>query len=337
MTNQSEDVFPDQLYLSRVREALWRPSKGATVMVGSGFSRNAIPVRPDAEPLPLWSDLVEALAKGLEVDAEPQSDRPQGKCPVGSADPLRLAQEYRVAFGRQRLHQFITEALRDEEYEPGDLHSEFLRLPWRDVFTTNWDTLLERARKQPDADYRVVVRPDQLAIQDPPRIVKLHGSLPAQFPLVFTEEDYRRYPSKFAAFVNTVQQAMLETVLVLVGFSGDDPNFQRWLGWVRDNLRDSAPKIYLAGWLDLPDHERRRLEGQNVVPIDLARCPEAQQWPRRHESAIRWFLQELHRGRPYPAEEWPKCIEGHLSEDTPMQETVLRRTGKPASPLCQRT
>ena len=175
------------------------------------------------------------------------------------------------------------------------------------------------------------MRPDQLAIQDPPRIVKLHGSLPAQFPLVFTEEDYRRYPSKFAAFVNTVQQAMLETVLVLVGFSGDDPNFQRWLGWVRDNLRGSAPKIYLAGWLDLPDHERRRLEGQNVVPIDLARCPEAQQWSRRHESAIRWFLQELHRGRPYPAEEWPKCIDGHLSEHTPMQETALRRTGKPAS------
>ena len=236
-----------------------------------------------------------------------------------------------MAFGRQRLHQFITESLRDEEHEPGDLHSELLRLPWRDVFTTNWDTLLERARKQPDADYRVVMRPDQLAIEDPPRIVKLHGSLPAQFPLVFTEEDYRRYPSRFAAFVNTVQQAMLETVLVLVGFSGDDPNFQRWLGWVRDNLRDSAPKIFLAGWLDLPDHRRRRLEGQNVVPIDLARCPEARAWSRRHESAIRWFLQELHRGRPYPAEEWPKYVEGHLPELTPMPEPPSPKTGSSAS------
>lgn len=324
MTDQTENTFPDQLYLNRVREALWRPSKGATVMVGSGFSRNAVPVRPDAESLPLWSDLVEALAKGLENDAGARSERQREKNADRPADPLRLAQEYRVAFGRQRLHQFITEALRDEEYHPGALHFELLRLPWRDVFTTNWDTLLERARKQPDADYRVVMRPDQLAIQDPPRIVKLHGSLPAQFPLVFTEEDYRRYPSEFAAFVNTVQQAMLETVLVLVGFSGDDPNFQRWLGWVRDNLRDSAPKIYLAGWLDLPDHRRRTLEGQNVVPIDLARCPEARQWSRRHEAAIRWFLQELHRGRPYPAEEWPKYIEGHLSEVTSVQEPALQ-------------
>ena len=69
-----------------------------------------------------------------------------------------------------------------------------------------------------------------------PRIVKLHGSLPAQFPLIVTEEDYRTYPTKFAPFVNTVQQAMMETVFLLIGFSGDDPNFLNWSGWVRDNL-----------------------------------------------------------------------------------------------------
>ena len=45
-----------------------------------------------------------------------------------------------------------------------------------------------------------------------PRIVKLHGSFPADFPLIVTEEDYRTYPKTFAPFVNTVQQAMMETV-----------------------------------------------------------------------------------------------------------------------------
>ena len=77
---------------------------------------------------------------------------------------------------------------------------------------------------------------DQLPLLGQPRIVKLHGSLPATFPLISTEEDYRTYPSKFAPFVNTVRQAMMETVLCLIGFSGDDPNFLHWSGWVRDNL-----------------------------------------------------------------------------------------------------
>ena len=330
MTNRREDTFPDQIYLNRVREALWRPSKGATVMVGSGFSRNAVPVRPDGAPPPLWSDLIRALARGLNTGAGSLTQHSQETGPITSVDALRQAQEYRVAFGRQRLHQLITETLRDEEHEPGDPHSKLLRLPWRDVFTTNWDTLLERAREQPNADYRVVMRPDQLAIEDPPRIVKLHGSLPAEFPLIVTEEDYRRYPSEFAPFVNTVQQAMLETVLVLIGFSGDDPNFRSWLGWVRDNLQGSAPKIYLVGWLELPDHRRRSLERQNVAPIDLARCPEARQWSGRHEPAVRWFLGELHRGRPYPAEEWPKYIEGHLPELTPKHELYPSGAGDSA-------
>ena len=73
-----------------------------------------------------------------------------------------------------------------------------------------------------------------------PRIFKLHGSFPSQFPLIVTEEDYRTYPSEFAPFVNTVQQAMMETVFILIGFSGDDPNFRNWSGWVRDNLGEAA-------------------------------------------------------------------------------------------------
>ena len=48
---------------------------------------------------------------------------------------------------------------------------------------------------------------DEIPLANRPRIVKLHGSFPASFPLVFTEEDYRTYPTKFAPFVNTVQQA----------------------------------------------------------------------------------------------------------------------------------
>ena len=39
----------DQSHIDRVREALWQRSGGASVMIGSGFSRNALKLRPQAD------------------------------------------------------------------------------------------------------------------------------------------------------------------------------------------------------------------------------------------------------------------------------------------------
>ena len=269
-------------------------------MVGSGFSRSALNIRPDAKALPTWNELASKMLHNLYPQEPRETSAPD--------DPLQLAQEYYAAFGRGELHRFLQQLVRDGDFKPGDPHTRLLRLPWRDVFTTNWDTLLERARTSAAKyAYSVVRTMDEIPLANRPRIVKLHGSFPAYFPLIFTEEDYRTYPTKFAPFVNTVQQAMMESVFCLIGFSGHDPNFLQWSGWVRDNLGTTAPKIYLAGWLDLSSHQRRMLEDRNVVPIDLARHPKAGEWPehRRHDYATEWLLHTLERGQPYDVTQWP--------------------------------
>ena len=297
-------LVPDQSHINQVRDALWqRFGGGASVMVGSGFSKHALKTRPDAEDPPLWRDVVEKMSCELY---------PKGTNGTPATDGhLRIAQEYETAVGRNKLHHFIRQTVRDNDFNPGDVrdvHPRLLRLPWRDVFTTNWDTLLERTRISIlERAYSVVTNMDEIPLASRPRIIKLHGSLPAQFPLICTEEDYRTYPTKFAPFVNTVQQAMMETVFCLIGFSGDDPNFLQWSGWVRDNLGDAAPKIYLAGWLNLSPHRRRMLEDRNVVPVDLARHPQAGSWPEhlRHDRATEWILHTLELGCPYDVTNWP--------------------------------
>ena len=82
----------------------------------------------------------------------------------------------------------------------------------------------------PEPTYDVVYTPSHIPIVSQPRIFKLHGTLSSQFPLIVTENDYRTYPEKFAPFVITVKLAMMETVFILVGFSGDNPNFKEWSG-----------------------------------------------------------------------------------------------------------
>ena len=301
MTDQRNDDFPDQLFLNHVRDALWRRPGQASVMIGSGFSRNARKNRPGAPDIPLWQDLANELSKSLSASRDE---------PEGDADPLELAQEYEEAFGRTRLHQFLSESVRDEDFIPGEFHRRLLKLPWRDVFTTNWDTLFEQCLPLPERAYSLVTSADHLPLRAPPRIVKLHGSLPGTFPLIVTNDDYESYQGKFAPFVNTVQQSMMETVFLLLGFSGEDPNFRQWLGWVRKNLGGSAPRIYLAHWPDLSGPSREELREKNVVPIDLARHPQAENWPEplKQAKAVEWVLLSLEHGRPYSPEDWPSHV-----------------------------
>lgn len=45
--------------------------------------------------------------------------------------------------------------------------------------------------------------------------MKLHGSFPAHSPFIFTEEDYRTYPRKFAPFVNGTYSTSMATEWLL--------------------------------------------------------------------------------------------------------------------------
>ena len=59
--------------------------------------------------------------------------------------PLRLAEEYRAYFGQAALNDLIRKEIHDTAWQPGALHQSLLDLPWSEVMTTNWDTLLERS------------------------------------------------------------------------------------------------------------------------------------------------------------------------------------------------
>ncbi len=235
-------------------------------MIGSGFSKNATPFS-SAPPFPDWSELGNRFYQRLHGH-EPRSRTNYLQVPV-------LAHEVEAAFDRSALDQMLRDEIPDLMHEPSQLHVDLLGLPWSDVLTTNYDTLLERAcRSLVSPRYDIVVNPDDLERSRRPRIVKLHGSLPTDRPFIVTDEDYRRYPLDFAPFVNTVRQTLLETTLCLVGFSGDDPNFLQWIGWIRDNLAPNASRqMYMIGVFSFSHSQRRLLEKRRIIPVDMSECP----------------------------------------------------------------
>ena len=302
--------FEDEIHLSVISDALWegKDSGRAAVLIGAGFSRNAESSRINAAKFPLWSEIAETIVKHLYSDPSSFEFRKAKQQAASTSGALRLADEFIAAHGRSSLDDLLIRTIRDVDFRPGDIHRRMMELPWKDVFTTNYDTLLERTAVDVfNRKYGLISNVAEISTARSPRIVKLHGSMPSQRPFILSEEDFRTYPRKFAPFVNLVQQSMMENVFCLFGFSGDDPNFLEWSGWVRDELAEWAPRIYLCGLLDLNDAKRRMLHNRNVTPIDLSLqipcddiAPDA-----RQRMAIEYSLSFFEARRPPNPLTWP--------------------------------
>lgn len=297
--------LPDFPILKQLAESIWKEgyTKGAAVMIGAGFSRNAELLTPMTEKPPLWGDFQKAM---------------QEETLCNSSDPLVVAQTYEGKFGRAALDGLIRRLIKDSHWSPSTLHHDLLSLPWNDILTTNWDTLLEKTVEESHELYRynTVNIPADIARTSSPRIVKLHGSLPSYTPFTFTSNDYKEYPNKFSPFINLVRQVLLENDLCLIGFSGDDPNFKQWLKWVRKELGTSARRVFLIGNLNLSEKKREKLRQKNIIAIDLSPlfsgiCTDFDP----HYKGIKLVVDYFKQAQPKRLPDWPKQYEDVLRDE----------------------
>lgn len=258
----------------------------ASVLVGAGFSRNAVKIDESLDDSPDWAQLGELFLDRLTDDLnQKELLRRRG--------PLVLAEQVEALYGRPELDHLLLSNIRDRDFLPSSLHYKLLELPWSDIFTTNYDTLLERASKELEQDLTVVTsKEDLIGSSGTTRIIKLHGSFPSHRPFIISSEDYRTYPQKFAPFVNTVQQSMLENTLCLIGFSGDDPNFEKWTGWIRDNLgSENTPNIYLLLHHTPSEAEKKLLGHRKIIPVDLSQLTPSSDITAIYEAALDYLLE----------------------------------------------
>ncbi|WP_259634896.1 SIR2 family NAD-dependent protein deacylase [Stieleria sedimenti] len=261
-------------HLHELRDKLHdRRGAKASVLVGSGFSRNAVPKFGTSRSFPLWEDLTKRIVSRLYRDPNEARERLVTAGAISSA--LRLAQEFETQFRRPALIELVREATSDDGFDPSDVHESLVDLPWADIFTTNYDRLIERATCSRTTErlrrnqYSLVTNEADIPGARKPRIVKLHGTLPDLTDLVLTEEDFRRYEATHPLFVNAVRASLSENTLCLIGFSGDDPNFLAWSGWIRDTLGSATPNILFFCGNPLADFQTRLLLERNITPVPL--------------------------------------------------------------------
>ena len=162
------------------------------------------------------------------------------------------------------------------------IHQRFLYGKWQYVFTTNFDNALEFTNEQFNMGY-VTIKADYEMSQKKMAhsIVKIHGSLipfdeTLGKPFVFdgdhsgryiiSREDFDNYFKRHEAFSYLLRVALLSGSYCLLGFSGDDPNFQSWLNWVKDIL-DKDTKEPNKNEVD--DDEQLVLPGEDDIKVFL--------------------------------------------------------------------
>ena len=252
-----------QEHLNTIAERLWAGQ--ASLLVGAGFSKNA-QRKTGAKLPPSWEELGDIFFEKSRNRKARDADRAYESI-------LRLAEDVENMCGRPALIDLIKSSLNDDLIFPSDAHMNLLALPWQDVYTTNYDTLLERCadklKEQNKRFYTTIRNSQDIGMASPPFLMKLHGDIDDPSSIIITEDDYRKYTASHQAMISHIQTTIMTKTLVLIGFSGNDPNFLQWLGWVRDALSNNQRKVYLLSVNVVSEASRKSLEKKNVIVVDL--------------------------------------------------------------------
>jgi len=215
-------------------EAIVRAAKhgGLTIFAGAGVSTESRLVYP--------TTLYEELKSVLEWDPEDNPSFP------------RVMSAYEERFGRRQLISEIAERLEYVESFPfitaaaSRFHRELSTISHiNKIITTNWDTAFE--------DYcqaRPFVVDEDYAYYDLPgrRVFKIHGSIRNVSSLIATDEDYLRREQEFqtSAMGSSLKHFLATEVVVFIGFSLSDPDFQSVYRGLLAGLARSRPPAYLV-------------------------------------------------------------------------------------------
>lgn len=172
--------------------------------------------------------------------------------------------------GRQKLlekikyrfdycHQF------NELYRAASRFHEEIAPIWmlKNIITTNWDDYFERK-----CSAIPIVTAEDFAFHkiNQRKVYKIHGSISNYGSIVATTEDYEKcYASLNTGLIGATLKTLLATkTIVFVGYSFRDFDFIKILEFLKKEMKDILPHIYIVA---LDDGVNSRIEGINSTLI----------------------------------------------------------------------
>ena len=216
MNNRWQEDIYTMIISDEYAEQLARKlhEKRLILFAGAGLSLQAVNTQSPSKKLPLWWSLAEDVSKKFSMSV----DDFRGEI-------LDLFDAISVSRSRRELEDAVREAIPDHEYNPGPAHIELSKLPWKRIYTTNYDDLLKRALGEKlsitsEKSFELLTR----APEEQPKLIHLHGDLSDMHTL--TGEDYSNWKARHPNAQNRFTVDGVECSFLFVGYSNSDPHFR---------------------------------------------------------------------------------------------------------------
>jgi len=176
---------------------------GAGMSVGSG--------------LPNWVGLLRPLAEeiGLTISTRPNHE-----------ELTQIAQKFERAKGHALLDKRIREAILKPNAQPNQQHRLIANSNIGQIYTTNYDGLIEQAFRDAGKQGRKVVRPRDIA-GSKPEVFKICGDIEDADSLVIRFEDYHFFEEEKKEFVDLLKADLMRQTFLFIGYSFGDPFLQK--------------------------------------------------------------------------------------------------------------
>lgn len=216
--NQKEYKIQLQSYIKNIKKAL--NENYLSIFAGAGISKYS--------KLPLYKDLMNKIKNNLNTKEK---------------DYRILAEIFYNQYGENFYYQTLNEMI-PSDCSPNEIHKAIVNLNLKNLITTNWDNLFEKAISETGKYYDIISNDEDIASSRGfSKLIKMHGSLEYN-NIVFKDSDYLMYSENFPLIENYIKGIFSTDIVVIIGYSLSDENVKQIISWVNSKAVNIKP-IYL--------------------------------------------------------------------------------------------
>jgi hypothetical protein len=203
--------------------------------------------------LPSWRGLLEELIELVEsVSYKPNEDFINGvRELIAIPDKYLIAAQELKDLLQDDFRKYIINRYADKCPVPSETHKLLIKLPFKFILTTNYDTLLENAYVQvASKQAKVYTFKDSADIaydlwNGTQFILKAHGDAnKAQQGIILTEKDYRHILFQERGYQSVLQSIFTTKTILFLGTSLIDPELKLLLSFVHSSFHGGGPTHY---------------------------------------------------------------------------------------------
>ena len=206
--------------------------------------------------LPSWEKLIKNVKNEICFDTSKDNH-------------LSIADKFYFRCGNDTIYyEKLKEIMNLDHKIPNELHDKIVNLNTRNIITTNWDNLFEKAINNNGKYFDIIRKDDDMGYTTGrSKLIKMHGDLEEK-NIVFRETDYLEYSRNFPLIENYVKAIFSTDVVILVGYSLGDYNVKQILSWLRCNAK-TKPIYFIKTGKEFETSDFDYYKEQNIFVLYL--------------------------------------------------------------------